>query len=384
MNGPFIYNKYVTGQHFFGRKEDCAILENLLYQGENVAIWEPTCTGKKSLVQQTFTRMRMGGSRFTVGNMTALDIRSNEAFILRLGNTVVSMCASTPSEYEAVVGRYLAGTHFVFDQKVFSQTDAILSLNWEMDDNDILAVLRLPYLLALDKGDRMYLVIDEFQNVDLTEDGEKMFKAMEKVIDDVRNTGGSPFSYIFLGSQVNAMESIFRKRHFFYRRFERVRLSTVEDREIVEHTIKGFLASGKVIDRDLVAGACRLFKGNLFYINHFFSICDSLSKGYIMEPVLLEALDALISVNKGRFVAAMNDLTTFQVNLLKAISDGYTKFSTAEVISKYSLNSSANVKRLKDALMKKEIVAFEGQDEKPVILDPLFEYWLRNTYFKTL
>jgi len=384
MNGPFIYNKYVTGQHFFGRKEDCAILENLLYQGENVAIWEPTCTGKKSLVQQTFTRMRMGGSRFTVGNMTALDIRSNEAFILRLGNTVVSMCASTPSEYEAVVGRYLAGTHFVFDQKVFSQTDAILSLNWEMDDNDILAVLRLPYLLAMDKGDRMYLVIDEFQNVDLTEDGEKMFKAMEKVIDDVRNTGGSPFSYIFLGSQVNAMESIFRKRHFFYRRFERVRLSTVEDREIVEHTIKGFLASGKVIDRDLVAGACRLFKGNLFYINHFFSICDSLSKGYIMEPVLLEALDALISVNKGRFVAAMNDLTTFQVNLLKAISDGYTKFSTAEVISKYSLNSSANVKRLKDALMKKEIVAFEGQDEKPVILDPLFEYWLRNTYFKTL
>ena len=49
---------------------------------------------------------------------------------------------------------------------------------------------------------------------------------------------------------------------------------------------------------------------------------------------------------------------------------------------KYSLNSSANVRRLKDALMKKEILTFVGEDAKPVILDPLFEYWLRNYYFK--
>ena len=161
-------------------------------------------------------------------------------------------------------------------------------------------------------------------------------------------------------------------------------LSPVDEKNIVEHIIKGFLSSGKVIDRDLVAGACRLFKCNLFYINHFTSICDSLSKGYIMEPVLLEALQSVVAVHSGRFVAMMSDLTTFQVNLLHAVIDGYTKFSTAEVIRKYGLNSSANVRRLKDALMKKEILTFEGQDERPVLLDPLFEYWLRNTYFKQI
>jgi len=75
-------------------------------------------------------------------------------------------------------------------------------------------------------------------------------------------------------------------------------------------------------------------------------------------------------------------LFLFQVSLLKAIIDGYTKFSTAEVIRKYSLNSSANVRRVKDALMKKEIITFTETDERPVILDPLFEYWLRNNYFK--
>lgn len=382
MDSPFLYNRYVTGQHFIGRKEDCSILTNLLIQNENVVIWEPFGTGKKSLVHQVFTKLKVNGESLTVGEMTALDIRHGEAFIKRLGAAVISLVASTPDEYEKIVTGHLEGTHWVFDRKAFSDMDTILSTNWELDDNDLKAVLRLPYALAAEKGEKLYMIVDEFQNVDLADDGEHIFKLMEEVMDEVRAEGLRIFSYIFIGSQVNAMEDIFIKRHFFYRRATRLKLSGVEEREIVEHVIKGFLASGKVVDRDMISGACRLFKCNLFYINHFTSVCDSLSKGYIMEPVLLEALSAVIAINRGRFIAMMNDLTTFQVSLLKAVIDGYTKFSTAEVIRKYSLNSSANVRRLKDALMKKEILTFVGEDSKPVILDPLFEYWLRNYYFR--
>ena len=384
MDSPFLYNHYVTGQHFIGRKEDCTILGNLLSQGENVAIWEPYGSGKRSLIQQTLTRSRIEGMRFITGDLTALDIRDAESFVKRLGATVIRMVASTPDEYAHLVAKYLPGTHFVFDRKAFSDTDAILSLNWEMDAQDVAAVLRLPYLLAEERPERMILIVEEFQNLDLVGDGDALFAALAQVMDQMRQAGRGKFSWVFTGSRVNAMADIFQHRRHFTRRVVRVRLSPVEEKNIVEHIIKGFLASGKVIDRDLVAGACRLFKCNMHYINHFTSICDALSKGYIMEPVLLEALQSIIAVHSGRFVATMSDLTTFQVNLLHAVIDGYTKFSTAEVIRKYSLNSSANVRRLKDALMKKEIITFEGQEERPVILDPLFEYWLRNTYFKTI
>ncbi len=382
MDSPFLYNRYVTGQHFIGRKEDCSIMANLLAQNENVAIWEPSGAGKKSLVHQVLTKLKVRGEAFAVGEMTALDIRSGESFVKRLGAAVIRLVASTPDEYESIVKTHLEGTHWVFDRKAFSDMDMILSTNWDLDDRDLKAVLRLPYSLAAEKGERSFLIVDEFQNVDLADDGERIFKLMEEVMDEVKAEGLRIFSYIFIGSQVNAMEDIFIKRHFFYRRVTRLKLSKVDEREIVEHIIKGFLASGKVIDRDLISGACRLFKCNLFYINHFTSVCDSLSKGYIMEPVLLEALATVIAVNRGRFISMMNDLTSFQVSLMRAIIDGYTKFSTAEVIRKYSLNSSANVRRLKDALMKKEILTFVGEDGKPVILDPLFEYWLRNYYFK--
>lgn len=107
------------------------------------------------------------------------------------------------------------------------------------------------------------MIIDEFQNLDLAGDGERIFKLMEQVMDEVKAEGLRIFSYIFIGSQVNAMEDIFIKRHFFYRRATRLKLGKVDEREIVEHIIKGFLASGKVIDRDLISGACRLFKCNL-------------------------------------------------------------------------------------------------------------------------
>ena len=300
MDSPFLYNKYVTGQRFIGRKEDCTILGNLLGQSENVVIWEPYGTGKKSIIHQVLTRLKVTGVRFTVGDITALDIRSNEVFIRRLGAAVIRLAASTPDEYSQIVSKYLSGTHFVFDRAAFSSSDIILSTNWDLDDEDYKAVLRLPYRLSADRGEKIFMIIDEFQNLDLTEDGEKVFKMMEEVMDEMRQAGIKTFSYIFLGSQYNAMQDIFVKRHFFYRRVERLKLSKVDERDIVEHIIKGFLSSGKVIDRDLISGACRLFKCNLFYINHFTSICDSLSKGYIMEPVLLEALETILAIGSGK------------------------------------------------------------------------------------
>lgn len=78
----------------------------------------------------------------------------------------------------------------------------------------------------------------------------------------------------------------------------------------------------------------------------------------------------MVSANLPRFKAIMDDLTGFQERFLKAVLDGNVKFSTTEVIENYRLNSSANVKRLKEALMKKEVLSFNDKDE-PSVQDPL-------------
>ena len=94
----------------------------------------------------------------------------------------------------------------------------------------------------------------------------------------------------------------------------------------------------------------------------------------------MQALKILISIHEPRFMSIVNDLTDHQLSLLRAVLDGVTRFSASDVIEKYHLNSSANVRRVKDALKKKEVITFNEKDE-PVVLDPLFEYWIGKYYF---
>ena len=150
--------------------------------------------------------------------------------------------------------------------------------------------------------------------------------------------------------------------------------------EITEHIVRGFMVGGKVVEKELVIGACELFRGQMWYLNHFTSICDTLTKGYINEGVFMQALKTLISIHEPRFISIINDLTDHQLSLLRAVLDGVIRFSASDVIEKYKLNSSANVRRVKDALKKKEVLTFNDKDE-PVILDPLFEYWVGKHYF---
>lgn len=381
MDSNFIFHKPATGKYFIGRNTDSNILSNLLSQGENVVIYEVPKGGKASLLHQTFFNMKIQRVPFSCAEFSLLNIRTTADLMTGLGSSIIKASVSCESDYQRIVAEFLQDTHFTFDRMVYNSKGRIISLNWDIDDRDIEAILTLPYRIAGQDGQKLFVVLNEFQNIMETEDGEHLCKLMEKVFGNLTDSDRTAASYILSGSGVNAMKEIFEHRKFFFRQVERVKLSAIDTKEITDFALKGFLIGGKVLDRNLMLGVSKLFKGNLWYTNQFCAICDSLSKGYIMEPMLLESLEILISIHEPKFRAMMNDLTTYQIYLLKAIIDGQTKLSSAEVIRRYNLNSSANVLRLKDALCKKEIITFEAEDQ-PVILDPLFEYWLTKVFFE--
>lgn len=379
MDTPFVYDNYVTGKNFVGRKMECTILSNLLEAGEQVSMYEPPKSGKMSVIQQTLFNMRATGKQFSVAWVNLYNVRTIYDFLKRFGTAVIKPLYSTPAEYADVVSRYLDGTHFLFDPARFATHEEIVCLNWQPDANDIEQMLRLPFRIAEDRGLPCYVVIEEFQNLMRAKDldFEIVFHALERILAE-RNKAAS---YIITGSQTNAMKYIFEEKKYFYRLVDHLALQDVEDKDIIEHIIRGFRTSGKVIDRDLVIGACKLFRSNMWYLNHFVSICDSMSRGFLNEAILMDALKTIISVNEPRFMSIVNDLTDHQMSLMRAVVDGVVKFSASDVIEKYGLNSSANVRRVKDALKKKEVITFNEKDE-PVILDPLFEYWITKHYFE--
>ena len=378
MDTAFIYYKPVTGKNNIGRRSEQTTVANLLDQGENVAIYEPAKTGKKSLMQQTFYNMRVSGKQFNTAEVPMLQVRSTEDMLLTFGSAIIRALATTPEEYADIVHNCLQDTHFVFDPDLYAATDAVLSLSWSLDENDIRSMLGLPWRIAAVNGRKLYVILEEFQNVTFLENWEKFLKIFEETI---RTNQSGLCNFVFLGSAVNAMKFIFEEKVFFHRQVNHVSIGEIEAREITDHIVRGFLTSGKVIDRDLMMSVAKRFHNNIWYINHFASICDHLTKGYITDATLQEALDMLISIHEPRFKELVSDLTGFQVSLLKATLDGCKRFSSAEVIERYQLHSSANVRRLKDALCKKEIITF-GENDEPKVLDPLFEYWARKYFFK--
>lgn len=381
MDTPFIYDRFVTGKNFVGRKAECTILSNLLEAGEHIYLYGRPKSGKMSIVQQALFNRRMSGKQFMVAHVSLSNIRNLEQFLIKFGTAVIKSVSSTAGEYESLVQKHLEGTHFVFDRSRFASCDEVVSLNWTPDMNDVYKMIRMPQRIAEERCRPYYIIMEDFQNLMLADDYEDVFKIIEEFFRERDRMKPASASFIMSGSQVNAMKYIFEEKKFFYRQVEKINLGVVDDREIIEYIVKGFMVSGKVIERDLVLGACKLFRGDMWYMNHFTAICDTMSRGYINEGILMEALRTIISIHEPRFYSIVNDLTDHQLSLLLAILDGVTRFSASDVIEKYRLNSSANVRRVKDALKKKEVITFNEKDE-PVILDPLFEYWVSNHYFE--
>ncbi len=382
MDTPFIYNQYVTDKNFIGRGTERKILANLIKAGEHISIYEPPKTGKMSLLMQVFSDLKNERTQFVVAMVDMLNVRTLEDFLMKFGTAVIKLSASTPDEYASLVETYLGDTHFVFDRVQFINSGQVLSLNWKPDVNDIARLMELPQKLALAKGIRYVVVLKEFQNLMNADEYEAVFKTMEAQMKERDRKAPYQAVFVMMGGMVNAMKLIFEEKRYFYRQVNRVALSKVDSKEIIEYVVKGFLSGmGKSFDRNLAMGACELFKSNLWYINHLAAICDALSKGFVTETMMTDALGSMISVHQIRFMSIVNDLTDHQLSLLRAVLDGVVKFSASDVIEKYHLNSSANVRRVKDALKKKEVITFNEKDE-PLVLDPLFEYWLRRTYFE--
>ena len=382
MDTPFIYNGYVTDKNFIGRATERKILANLIKAGEHVSIYEPPKTGKMSLLMQVFSDLKNERTQFVVAMVDMLNVRTLEDFLMKFGTAVIKLSASTPDDYASIVETYLDGTHFVFDRVQFINTGQVLSLNWKPDENDIAELMMLPQKLALAKSMRYVVVLNEFQNLMNADEYETVFKIMETQMKERDRKAPYQAVFVMMGGMVNAMKLIFDEKRYFYRQVNRVALSNVDTKEIIEYVVKGFLSGmGKSFDRNLAMGACELFKSNLWYINHLAAICDALSKGFVTETMMTDALESMISVHQIRFMSIVNDLTDHQLSLLRAVLDGVVKFSASDVIERYHLNSSANVRRVKDALKKKEVITFNEKDE-PLVIDPLFEYWLRRTYFE--
>ena len=235
----------------------------------------------------------------------------------------------------------------------------------------------LEHIASMNCGRNTAVCLEEFQNILRLDNWETLIHSMERLL---QNDSGPVF--IISGSGVNAMKYIFEERKLFYRLYERVTLSPIDEKSISDHIIKTFLRVGRVVEPEQVEYIYEITEGHPWYIWQIANSCFNLTKGYLSDSLLEEAISSLLYTHSIRYQEITEGLSRYQTYLLRAVFDGITRISSSEVISQYRLNSSANVHRLKEALTKKEVIVFDAQDV-PRIIDPIFRLWLARFYFKT-
>ncbi|MDD2426330.1 MAG: hypothetical protein PHU00_10010 [Bacteroidales bacterium] len=355
MDSPFVYNKFVSEGNFVPRNDEIDKICERIKQKEHTLIYEPPKSGKYSLIRQVFLRLKHEGYQFKTCSIDLFNVRTENELLKKIRTSLIESFSQTPQEKQKL------------------EDDLMINHIREMVEYRDL-VLNLPEALSLKFNTNIVLYFTEFQELLNFQTPDATISLLERVWLTHTST-----TYLITGSKVNAMKDIFVNNKTFYRFAERVKLGPIDEKLFSEYIIKSFLKAGRVVSKDLASRLYRLTEGHPYYTQQLAEIAYYKTKGYMTEAILNEAFDDLTDLHSHHFREISGRLSLYQLNLLKSILDGVTKFSTQEVMEKYKFNSSANVVRLKDAVQKKEILEQEG--ENWYFLDPLFKSWLKRIYW---
>ena len=351
MNLPFNYDRIAKNQDIIGRRDEADLFfKSLSDRKRSVAIYGAPKSGKESFIRYSLDALESRGQNFILCEIDLFNIRTIEDFISFFKEKMLEC-------YNEI--------HY----------NSILPFEIHVDSLDERKILNLPEIIATDAGKTIIVYFKEFQNLLQCSSDELELDDLDKIWSKQTNV-----RYIFSGSFVNQMKYIFEEKKYFYYMCDVIPLEKLKKKECVEYIVRSFQMLGRVIQDEQAALIYYLADGNIWYIKHLCSICMSMPIGYVNNNIIKQATESLISLHTPRFMQIMMDLTPNQINFLKAVVDGVQRFSSQEILEGYHLNSSANVFRLKDALKKKEVLTFDKEDNA-IILDTLFAYWLKNTYF---
>jgi len=374
MDSPFQYGKLATGSTFVNRVNEKKELKSNLYSGINTMLISPRRWGKSSLVKEAMTELINEHSDVKVCYIDAFTIRSEEEFYQVFAKEIVKSTSNsweswiiTAKEYlKALSPRISIGSDPIND---FSIGLELRDLNQNESD-----LLNLPQKIAEEKGIKIIVCIDEFQNLA----GLKCYDNLENMMRSVWQKHHK-VSYCLYGSKRHMMIDIFNSSAKPFYRFGQIMfLQKIAINEWVKFIVDSFEHTGKKISENLAAELVQKVSLHSWYVQQLAHFTWNLTENNASEEILKTAIDQIVNTNLPLFQNECEALTASQLNLLIAIAKGEKAFTSTSVMNKYSLGTPQNVSKNKILLQKRDLI--DKTPEGFVFLDPVFERWFTLEY----
>ena len=99
------------------------------------------------------------------------------------------------------------------------------------------------------------------------------------------------------------------------------------------------------------------------------------------EKTMETAVEDMLNQNSQLFLQQIENLTSYQMNFLKAVAKGvHTDFTSKEVLANFDLGSKSNVAGIITVLTKKEFI--EKTPNGIEFADPVFQLWFTKEWCK--
>ncbi|MCR5013815.1 MAG: ATPase [Bacteroidales bacterium] len=374
MNIPFNYGRIVEDIDFTDRTEESAQLVNNFLSLTNTAIISPRRWGKSSLVAKAISTVRDQQTDLWFVRMNVFKCEDSQEFYRLFAKRMLEEISSNSETLLANAREFIAR---LFPKLTISDPFGQYELSLGVDvKTDPIGedILDLPQQIASKRKRRIVVCIDEFQQVGEFKDAKKFQKTLRS-----HWQNHSDVAYVLYGSKKHMMLHIFGEYNSpFYRFGDMMFLPKIANEEWKKYIVRRFEETGKTISAGTAGYLAEQVENHPYYVQQLSQYTWLRTQDISTTAIVDEALQAMLDSLNLQFVNLMDSLTEKQRNFLCAVCDGVKNFSSTETLRLYKLGTSGNIRILKNALKKHDLIDVTGKEIQ--IQDPLFRRWILTVY----
>jgi hypothetical protein len=375
METPFIFGKIAADRNFTDREQETAHLIQNFTSLINTIIISPRRWGKSSLVHRAAAAAMAQDPQLRVCHIDLFNVRNEEHFYTLLAQQVIAATSTRWDEAVECAKKFFS--HLVPKISIGADPNNELSLDfdWEEVRRNPDEVLDLAEKIAADKGLKIVLCVDEFQNIAEFTDPEYFQKRLRAHWQQHQHV-----AYCLYGSKRHMMLEVFTNSSMpFYKFGTLIFLNKIATEHLVGFFERRFAETGKEITPEAALLIAELVDNHPYYAQQLAQLSWLRTEGTCTEATVREAHAALIEQLSLLFVTITEGLTTQQLCYLRALIAGETAIGSTEVMHRYKITSATSAARSKTALIKNDIL--DNQAGQISFQDPIYAYWLRTEYF---
>ena len=376
MKTPFLFGKVTDFPNFTDRVKESERLSKNLLNGVNSIIVSPRRWGKTSLVTHVLSDIVEKRKDVRVCHIDVFNCRTEEQFYQIYANAILSAVETKLDKFVEAARRYLGRlVPSISLSDSAQQYELTFGVDFKDDKLSVADVLNLPQRISEDLNIDFIVAIDEFQSIDFYDDSLAFQRKLRAYWQHHKRV-----TYCLYGSKRHMLLDIFSNPNMPFFKFGDIMfLDKISREDWQEFIVRRFADTGKVIDIELSGIIADKVKNHPYYVQQLSQQVWLRTARKCTLAIVDEAFESMVRQLSLLFTNLIDSLTSRQISFLVAVAKGEERFSSQEVLTKYKLGTSANIKNLRTSLLDKDLIDIRVES-KIEIQDPVFEWWLLNEY----